>query len=394
MLSLECPPAFELPYDTSLSGLDHFTEAIDSLEDNDPYFCGLAGYLAYELAPLLEPAASIKPLTDWHLVRLVSLDACYVADHQTGTASLQFRAEASQARRSTFQRALSHLDKSGFAPPQFSAPVSFPSADFSQSDYVATVRQIKEEIAAGEYYECNFTQRFRALSETPPPEFAARLFAQSLPPHAACLDFGDEVIVSASPELFLELRDDEIITRPIKGSITSHFSDARTRLKASPKDRAEHTMVIDLARNDLGRICAPGSIKVEDEYSVEDHPGTHHMVSTVRGTINKDLSPLDILRATFPAASITGAPKIRVMKAIAAHERSPRGVYTGSIGWFNKKDISLNVAIRTAAIRPLAIGFSYQLGSGGAIVSDSDPKAEYEECLMKIKPLAAAMATP
>jgi para-aminobenzoate synthetase component 1 len=201
-------------------------------------------------------------------------------------------------------------------------------------------------------------------------------------------------VISASPEWFYQTSGDRIVTRPIKGTRPRGMSaedDARlaAELAAAPKDRAELTMIVDLERNDLGRVCQYGSIRVGGPLRVETFAQVHHLVATVEGRLRPDVGPVDIIRAVFPGGSITGAPKIRAMEIIDELEPNRRSLYTGAIGYFSRQGSSgFNIAIRTILIE--GDRASYQVGGG--IVADSDPESEYEETLAKGRGLQAVLA--
>lgn len=249
--------------------------------------------------------------------------------------------------------------------------------------FEAGVRAIVELIRAGECYQVNFTRRLECDEAADPLALFSALLARNPAPHAAFVRLGGTAVVSASPERFLRRDGRRVETRPIKGTGRN-----RAALAASAKDRAENVMIVDLARNDLGRVCEYGSIDVPALCEVEAHPGLHHLVSTVRGTLRNGVTDGDLIRATFPPASITGAPKPRVMQAIEDLEPVRRGVYCGAVGWVDPGagGLDLNVAIRTFTI---TAGRTF-LGVGGGIVADSDPTAEWEETELKVARLLEA----
>ena len=221
----------------------------------------------------------------------------------------------------------------------------------------------------------------------------AQLRARSAAAHGAFIDDGERQILSLSPELFFDLSPDgQLTAKPMKGTIArgadlQSDADARAALAASVKDRAENLMIVDLLRNDLGRIAEIGSVRVEDLFAVETYPTLHTMVSTVKARLKPGSDIAAIVRALFPCGSITGAPKIRAMEIIRELEASPRGVYCGAIGHFAPDGSArFNVAIRTLTIR----GGAGELGIGGAVVQDSASGAEYDECLLKARYYEAA----
>jgi para-aminobenzoate synthetase component 1 len=246
------------------------------------------------------------------------------------------------------------------------------------------VRAVLALIEAGECYQVNLTRRLRCEQQADPVALFGALARANPAPHAALIRLGDVAVVSASPERFLLRRGGYVETRPIKGTAAT-----AEVLSASIKDRAENVMIVDLARNDLGRVCEYGSVRVPALCAVERHPGLHHLVSTVVGTLRPHVGAGDLLRATFPPASITGAPKPRVMQIIEDLEESRRGVYCGAVGWLDVDHaaLDLNVAIRTFVVTPEGT----ELGIGAGIVADSNPEAEWRETELKSARLLAAV---
>jgi para-aminobenzoate synthetase component I len=256
-------------------------------------------------------------------------------------------------------------------------------SNVSQEEFEAGVRTVVGLIEAGECYQVNLTRRLTCPLRADPIGLFAGLVRFNPAPHAALVRMGPWAVVSASPERFLARRGNDVETRPIKGTaVDPHV------LAASRKDRAENVMIVDLARNDLGRVCEYGTVRVPSLCAVEPHPGLHHLVSTVVGRLRPDVQTGAILRATFPPASITGAPKPRVLQAIEDLEVSRRGVYCGAVGWIDADagTMDLNVAIRTFVVTAEGT----QLGVGAGIVADSDPTAEWEETELKVARLLAA----
>ncbi len=244
------------------------------------------------------------------------------------------------------------------------------------------VARIGAHLHAGDCYQVNLTRRLWSGVAADAVALFRALATGNPAPHAALLRIGDVAVVSASPESFLRRDGRNIQTRPIKGT-----SRDREALRVSAKDRAENVMIVDLARNDLGRLCEYGSIAVPELCAIEQHPGLYHLVSTVTGTLREDVSIGDIIRATFPPASVTGCPKPRVLEIIEQLEPVRRGVYCGAVGFVDtERDVlDLNVAIRTFTI---AGGKTY-FGVGGGIVADSDADAEWDETELKAARLLA-----
>ncbi|MEM6334870.1 MAG: anthranilate synthase component I family protein [Planctomycetota bacterium] len=275
---------------------------------------------------------------------------------------------------------------------------------FSPADYQRAVAHIVDRLHAGDAFEVNLTTRLTAAFTGRPADLFAALLRRAPAWYAAHIplpDLGDartRALASISPELFLDLTPDgSVTTRPIKGSRPADQPDHRhphAALDATEKDRAELAMVVDMLRNDLGRVCRFGSVQVPDPRSIERHPTIDHGVATVTGTLRPDATPGQLLRATLPGGSITGAPKVQAMRTIEALEPVRRGPYCGAIGTLQGRSMTLAIAIRTACIEtdapphdPRALGtgrVDFHVGSG--IVADSLPRAEWRETLHKAKP--------
>ncbi|HYZ91879.1 MAG TPA: anthranilate synthase component I family protein [Actinomycetota bacterium] len=265
-------------------------------------------------------------------------------------------------------------------PPGEVRPIRDWQSSLDRASWERAVGRVLRHLRDGDCYQVNLTRRLEAPERTDPVALFRRVVRDNPAPHAALLRLGDVAVVSASPECFLRIDDRAVTTRPIKGTST----DA-VQLADSEKDRAENVMIVDLARNDLGRVCEYGSVHVPDLYAVEQHPGLYHLVSTVTGTLRADATLGDALRATFPPASVTGCPKPRVLQIIELLEPVRRGVYCGAVGFIDAgaRVVDLNVAIRTFTLTPSSTSF----GVGGGIVADSDPEAEWEETELKARRL-------
>jgi para-aminobenzoate synthetase component 1 len=260
-------------------------------------------------------------------------------------------------------------------------------ANFTAASYQAAVRQVIEYILAGDIFEANISQRFQAI--LPAHLSAFQLYCQlrevNPAPFAAYLCFDDVVIASASPERFLQLKNQQVETRPIKGTRSRGLTAEQDQqfindLLQSEKDHAENTMIVDLLRNDLSRVCGDHSVQVPSLCRLESYATVHHLVSVVTGKLQNEKHAIDLLRATFPGGSITGAPKIRAMEIIAEIEPTCRGPYCGSVGYIGfNGDMDTSIVIRTYAIKNNVVTFQ----AGGAVVADSDPLSEYEETLIK-----------
>jgi para-aminobenzoate synthetase component I len=264
-------------------------------------------------------------------------------------------------------------------------PVRAWRSSLDRESWSTAVEGALRHIRAGDCYQVNLTRRLTSPERADPRALAATLWRDHRAPHAAFIETDDRTVVSASPERFLRVDGDVIETSPIKGTARS-----RHVLVHSAKDHAENVMIVDLARNDLGRICEYGTITVPLLCAVESHPGLHHLVSTVRGQLRPATGFGAIIRATFPPASITGAPKARVMQIIEGLEPVRRGVYCGAIGWIDVDHhrADLNVAIRTFTIGAHGTDF----GVGAGIVADSAADAEWAETELKADRLLALAA--
>ncbi|MCF6147528.1 MAG: aminodeoxychorismate synthase component I [Candidatus Kuenenia sp.] len=265
--------------------------------------------------------------------------------------------------------------------------------NFTKDAYMKAIRQIKNYITAGDVYQVNLSQRFETCIDVSADDLYKRLRRINPAPFACYLSFEGVSIVSSSPERFLRVCGRDVQSRPIKGTRPrgkNAFEDEEMKqaLLSSPKDNAELTMITDLERNDLGRVCNYGSIRVVEEKVLETYPTVHHLVSTVIGKLHERYDIIDLVKATFPGGSITGAPKIRAMQIIDELEPCQRSVYTGSVGYIGfNGNIDLNIAIRTFIMKEKTVYF--QVGSG--IVADSNEEDEYEETLHKAKALIASL---
>ncbi|HEX3669002.1 MAG TPA: anthranilate synthase component I family protein [Acidimicrobiia bacterium] len=362
-------------------------DALAALDELPPGWW--AGFLTYELggaveqvSPRLHPnGRDDEPaLPDLVLARF---PARLVLDPASGRCELHGDGEA----RSLLARA-AEAARDGARTPASPALARWHTS-LDRVAFEQRVTTILEHIGAGDCYQVNLTRRLTCDEAVDPVALFAALDRYNPSPHGALLRIGDArgvpatAVVSASPERFLSWRGRDVETRPIKGTST----DATT-LAASAKDRAENVMIVDLARNDLGRVCEPGSVVVPALCDLESHPGLHHLVSTVRGRRRAGGGVGALVRATFPPASVTGAPKPRVMQIIEDLETAPRGVYCGAVGWIDtERDAGdLNVAIRTFTVTD---GCTH-LGVGAGIVADSEPAAEWAETELKAARLLAA----
>ncbi|MFP5224606.1 MAG: anthranilate synthase component I family protein [Actinomycetota bacterium] len=267
-------------------------------------------------------------------------------------------------------------------------PTPFVCGDFAATPgrgaHMKSVGRVLDRIAQGEFFQANLTMRAEAIFEGDPLALFCAGVEAAAPRRAAFVRRGDTAIVSMSPETFLLREGRSVATEPIKGTRPAGPSGA-AELAASKKDRAENIMIVDLMRNDLGRVCEPGSIEVPMLCEPQQHPGVWHLVSRVEGRLREGVGDGDLMRAAFPPGSVTGAPKLRALETINELEPWGRAAYTGAIGYSFADRAEWSVAIRTFEIHRDRIWF----GVGGGIVADSDPEAEYEECLTKASTLLA-----
>ncbi len=264
---------------------------------------------------------------------------------------------------------------------------------FTREEYVRAVDRVREYIAAGDVFQVNLSQRFDASLHVPAYELYRRLRAVTPAPFASYLDFPGVTIVSASPERFIRRQGDFVETRPIKGTRPRGRNAAEDErmareLTGSAKDRAENVMIVDLERNDLGRICRYGTVQVTELAILETFSTVHHLTSTVVGRLDRGKSNAELLKAMFPGGSITGAPKVRAMEIIDELEKTRRGIFAGSIGYLGfNGDLDINIVIRTFFIK----GGKAYFQVGGGIIYDSEPEAEYAETLDKARALIQAL---
>ncbi|UZN03728.1 aminodeoxychorismate synthase component I [Cellulomonas sp. S1-8] len=362
-----------------------------------PLTGGLLGYLAYDLKDCLEdlPRTSVDDL-GLPLMHLVAPSVLLVQDRVTDETTLlvmrlQDDDDAAVGRRVARFTEMLRAPAARREPAPRAAGAC--TSAFSREEYLAAVEAIGRYIVDGDVYQVNMSQRFETPFTGDPFDLFATMFAANPAPFFSYVDAGDHQIVSTSPERFIRLRAGEVETRPIKGTRPRGATPAadaalRAELQDSPKDDAELSMIVDLLRNDIGKVCRPGSVRVTEHKRLETYENVHHLVSTVTGELDPGTDAVDLLRATFPGGSITGCPKIRAMEVIDELEPVRRHVYTGSIGYVGfDGTMDLSIAIRTATFTGGRAVFSV----GGGIVFDSDPASEFEETLHKGRTLMDAL---
>lgn len=281
---------------------------------------------------------------------------------------------------------LKKLPKRSFTYTKIHCAEQFSDSPLRRSVYIDKVNQAQELIRAGEIYQVNLSQRFEFTSARHPFSIFRQVCNENPAPFSAYFRFHRTGIVSTSPERFLFKKDNILETRPIKGTIKRGKTAEedyflKEQLMASPKERAELLMITDLMRNDLGKISSVGSVETTDLWRCEAYTNVFHLISIIKSKVKSNLKPLEIVRSCFPGGSISGCPKLRAIEVIDELEQQPRGLYTGSIGYFNGKgDFDLNIAIRTLIAQHDGC---FSLHLGGGIVIDSNPEQEYQETLIK-----------
>jgi anthranilate/para-aminobenzoate synthase component I len=279
-------------------------------------------------------------------------------------------------------------DRPASPEPEFTLSDSPLQSNFPRERYLAAVEKAMEFIAAGDVFQVNLSQRFTCGLPMQPSIIYQRLFREHPAQYGAYLAYENFALICNSPELFFHVTPDRrIVTRPIKGT-RPLLPGMEAELRESAKDQAELNMIIDLERNDLGRVCQVGSVKVSEPRQIEAHPTVYHGVAAIEGILRDDVNFVDLLHAVFPGGSITGAPKIRAMQIIEELEQTRRGPYCGAIGYLDSNgSMQFNVAIRTMIVKD---SLAY-VPVGGGIVADSDPLAEYEETLTKARAMLWAL---
>ena len=373
-------------------------ERIERSDDtrNLPFIGGWFVYLGYELATEIEPRLTLPPADAPFSALALRVDN--LAVHDLGSDQVFVVTEG--GHREAHEMLIAKLHEASRVPLADAAPLRMATLEEDNPDqFLAQVRAAKEHIAAGDIYQANLSRAWRLhlANEADVPRVYGALRAANPAPFAARVTWRGFSILSSSPERLLRITGRDISTRPIAGTRARHVSkeggsDLQDRLDTAelvqhPKERAEHIMLIDLERNDLGRVCEASSVVVDEYMVTESYAHVHHIVSNVRGRLRAAATAVDALRALFPGGTITGCPKVRCMQIIAELEGSGRGAYTGSLGWLGRDgDADFNILIRTLTQR----GMRIELRAGAGIVADSVPERELEETRAKARGLLRA----
>ena len=385
---------------------------LDNSFESIPFTCGAVGYFAYDLCHFIEklPDTTIDDI-EFPEMCFSFYDTVIGFDHLKNKCylmSVDFKPYSTKRTEKRIDQALRMISNGWNMPTEEESRLSRRRikrkivSNFSKENYLRAVECAKQYINAGDIYQVNLSQRFQTQTETSPYEIYKRLRKINPAPFSCYLRFDNKYIISSSPERFLLLRSTldstvkhsgsivrNIQTRPIKGTRPrSKDENINAKMKedllSSEKDNAELAMIVDLERNDLGRVCKYNTVKVTEKKELEEHPTVYHLVATIEGELHSRYDSIDLLKATFPGGSITGAPKVRAMQIIDELEPTKRSVYTGAIGYLSfNGNIDFNIAIRTFLAKDDHIYFQV----GGGIVADSNPEDEYEETLHKAKAL-------
>jgi anthranilate synthase component 1 len=379
--------------------------AIDLPDELPPMAAGIFGYLGYDMVRLMEelPPANPDPIgiPDAMLVRptiVVVFDA--VKDMITVVTPIRpernVSAKAALARASerlaaivdALDRPLDHSAAHGHG----GSLAVLPASNTTPAEYERMVHAAKEYIAAGDIFQVVLSQRFEAPFELPPFSLYRALRRVNPSPYLYFLDFGDFSVAGSSPEILVKVSGGKVTIRPIAGTrprgMTPHEDKAlEIELLADPKERAEHLMLLDLGRNDTGRVAEVGTVKVTDQFFIERYSQVMHIVSNVEGALARGRDSIDALAAGFPAGTVSGAPKVRAMEIIDELEKEKRGLYAGAVGYFSAAgEMDTAIVLRTALVKD---GIMY-VQAGAGIVADSNPKSEQQECVSKAKALFRA----
>jgi len=370
-------------------------ERVPRDEPRWPFRGGWALLFGYEAAAQVEPILQL-PHAEGRLPVALALrcPAAVLRDHTSGDCVLVIETAHESLRDGVLDDIARLAVPSSL--PAWNAPVALEEDEPDR--FTDGVRRVLDYLAAGDVFQANLSRGWRARfdRDVEAAELFQRLRENNPAPFAGVFAGEDWAVVSASPERLVSVRGDVVETRPIAGTRPRFAGDddaARIQeLVGHPKERAEHVMLIDLERNDLGRVCTPGSVEVDELMTVESYAHVHHIVSNVRGRLRADATPGQVIRAVFPGGTITGCPKVRCMQIIAELEGVGRGAYTGAMGWLNRDgDMDLNILIRSAELESTPDGATLRFRTGAGIVADSDPRKELDETRAKARGMLRAL---
>jgi anthranilate synthase component 1 len=361
---------------------------LSAAEAEWPFVGGVVVLASYELAARFEPSLRLPPDPQGlPALSVLEAPAAVLVDRLAGQAVLV----SGSGQDALHAELLAEIGAAARSLAEVTALPGFRLDEDPPQRFLDGVAAIREWIAAGDVFQVNLSRAWAARAQTAfdPLDLYAALARANPAPFAAALCLPQASVLSSSPERLVSVRGTLIETRPIAGTRPRGADDAAriAELIADPKERAEHIMLIDLERNDLGRVCAAGSVEVDELYAVESYTHVHHIVSNVRGRLRPGVTALDVLAAVFPGGTITGCPKVRCMEIIAALEQNGRGAYTGALGYVGPAGMDLNILIRTLTV----VGDTAHLRAGAGIVADSQPERELAETRAKARGLLRAL---
>jgi len=401
------PEAFvtcDLPVLDSLQALIDESH-IDLPAHLPPMAAGLVGYMSYDTVRLMEDIPDSNPnelgLPDGMFIRptvmaifdsildvVTIVTPVWVGDGRSAQTAYNHAAERLSDAVNDFSRSLPHAASADMS----DAEMPEPTSNTSKEEFFAMVEKAKNYIRAGDVFQVVPSQRFEMPFTLPPLSLYRALRRTNPSPFMFFLNFGSFSVVGSSPEILVRLRDEKITIRPLAGTRPRGKTPAEDKalaedLLSDPKELAEHLMLLDLGRNDVGRVARIGSIEVTEQMVIENYSHVMHIVSNVEGTIRDGLTAIDALKAGFPAGTVSGAPKVRAMEIIDELEKSRRGVYAGAVGYFSANgSMDTCIALRTAVVKDNTI----YIQAGAGIVADSDPQSEYDETATKSKAMVRA----
>jgi anthranilate synthase component I len=372
-----------------------------------PRFCGGAvGYLSYEVVNRFEelPTPDADPLALPESL-FMFVDTMLIFDHVTHKIKVLSYVHLDEDIDSEYQEAIKKIDhlirnlRQPLKPSSVKNPISYPAtahnkgSNFTREDFESGVQKIKERITQGEVIQVVLSQRLSQTCNVPPFEIYRTLRSLNPSPYMFFFDFNDFCIIGASPEILVRVENGTVMTRPLagtrpRGKTVEEDLLLEQELRHDEKEQAEHIMLVDLGRNDIGRVCEPGTVSVSDLMNIERYSHVMHLVTNVQGKLRQDCTSFDALRACFPAGTVSGAPKIKAMEIIAELEHEKRGPYAGAVGYFSfSGNMDMAIAIRTMIVKENIA----HIQTGCGVVYDSVPAREYEETLNKAQALLSAI---